>query len=134
MQTNICEILNNPKVYGVIYAITNSINKKVYIGKRLSRYLCSFDNYWGSGKIIKKAINKHGIQNFKKEILCVCYNDEDLNFKEKYYINKYNTVRPCGYNIAIGGFTMDEYKALNGWRETIPNYVKDYVSVNHFMR
>ncbi len=32
-----------------------------------------------------------------------------------------------------GGFTMAEFKALNGWRETIPEYVKDYVPINQYM-
>ncbi|MCD6149618.1 DEAD/DEAH box helicase family protein [bacterium] len=32
------------------------------------------------------------------------------------------------------GFTMSEFKALNGWRETVPEYVKDYVPVNQFMK
>jgi len=32
------------------------------------------------------------------------------------------------------GFGMSEFKALNGWRETVPEYVKDYVPVNQFMR
>ena len=30
-------------------------------------------------------------------------------------------------------FSFEEYKQLNGWREKIPMYVKDYVSVNKFM-
>ena len=32
------------------------------------------------------------------------------------------------------GFSMSEFKSLNGWRETVPEYVKDYVPVNQFMR
>ena len=32
------------------------------------------------------------------------------------------------------GFSMQEFKALNGWRDTVPDYVKDYVPVNQFMR
>jgi len=32
------------------------------------------------------------------------------------------------------GFTMSEFKALNGWRETVPEYIKDYVSINQFMK
>ena len=32
------------------------------------------------------------------------------------------------------GFGMTEFKALNGWRQTVPEYVKDYVSVNQYMR
>jgi type I restriction enzyme R subunit len=32
------------------------------------------------------------------------------------------------------GFTMSEFKALNGWRETVPEYVKDYVSINTYLK
>ncbi len=32
------------------------------------------------------------------------------------------------------GFTMQEFKALNGWRDIVPEYVKDYVPVNQYMR
>ncbi|MBK8296856.1 MAG: DEAD/DEAH box helicase family protein [Saprospiraceae bacterium] len=32
-----------------------------------------------------------------------------------------------------GGFSMSEFKALNGWRETIPDYVKDYVPINQYL-
>jgi type I restriction enzyme R subunit len=32
------------------------------------------------------------------------------------------------------GFSMLEFKALNGYRDTVPEYVKDYVSVNQYMR
>lgn len=32
------------------------------------------------------------------------------------------------------GFSMQEFKALNGWREIVPEYVKDYVPVNQYMR
>jgi type I restriction enzyme R subunit len=32
------------------------------------------------------------------------------------------------------GFTMSEFKELNGWREIVPEYVKDYVSVNTYLK
>ncbi len=32
------------------------------------------------------------------------------------------------------GFTMSEFKDLNGWREVVPEYVKDYVPVNVYMK
>jgi len=32
------------------------------------------------------------------------------------------------------GFSMSEFKALNGWRDVVPEYVKDYVPVNQFMK
>lgn len=32
------------------------------------------------------------------------------------------------------GFSMQEFKALNSWRDTVPEYVKDYVPVNQYMK
>lgn len=29
--------------------------------------------------------------------------------------------------------TMKDFRDLNGWREVVPEYVKDYVSINAFM-
>lgn len=31
------------------------------------------------------------------------------------------------------GFSMQEFKALNDWREIVPEYVKDYVPINQYM-
>jgi len=33
-----------------------------------------------------------------------------------------------------GAFTMEEYQSLNGWRNKVPEYVKDYVPVNQYMK
>lgn len=84
----------------VIYKVTNLINNKIYIGQDSKNK----QNYFGSGKIIKKAINKYGIENFKKEILEICSNVDELNQAEKYWIEKLNSTNPdIGYNISFGG-------------------------------
>jgi len=84
----------------VIYKVTNLINNKIYIGQDSKNK----QNYFGSGKIIKKAINKYGIENFKKEILQICYNVDELNEAEKYWIEKLNSTNTdIGYNISFGG-------------------------------
>ena len=31
------------------------------------------------------------------------------------------------------GFSLKEFKALNSWKDKIPEYVKDYISVNQYM-
>lgn len=84
----------------VIYKITNLINNKIYIGKTINDKL----DYYGSGIIIKHSINKHGIKNFKKDIIDNANSVNELNEKEKYWIKYYNsTDLTIGYNIGIGG-------------------------------
>lgn len=89
-------------MYGYIYLTTNLVNGKQYIGKHKSE---AFDeNYKGSGILIRKAIDKYGIDNFSCEVLCECFSDEKLNEKEIYYIKLYDAVNNENfYNIASGG-------------------------------
>ena len=88
------------KQYNYIYLITNKINGKIYIGKHSTDNLN--DGYMGSGKLIKKAIQKYGIENFTKEYLAFCDTEEKLNWFEKFYIKKYKA-REAGYNLTDGG-------------------------------
>lgn len=84
----------------VIYKIINLINKKIYIGKTISYKI----DYFGSGILIKKSIKKYGLQNFKKEIIDNASSINELNEKEKYWINYFNsTDLNIGYNIGKGG-------------------------------
>ena len=55
-------------MYGYIYITTNLLNGKKYIGKHKSSEF-EFDKYYGSGKYIKAAIKKYGLENFKCELL-----------------------------------------------------------------
>lgn len=84
-----------------IYKTVNLCNNKQYIGKH---YGLIDDNYLGSGILLKKAIQKYGIENFKKEILYISNSEEENREKEKFYIQFYNAVEnPQFYNIAEGG-------------------------------
>lgn len=89
-------------MYGYIYLTTNLINNKIYVGQHKSSTI--YDNYLGSGVNFKKALKKYGRNNFKKEILTTCDNEEELNLKEMYYIELYNAKDiTIGYNISQGG-------------------------------
>lgn len=89
-------------MYGYIYKTTCLVNNKIYIGQHKKSY---FDNkYYGSGNKICKAINAYGIENFKCEILCKCDSLDELNRKEIYYIDLFNSTNgEIGYNITLGG-------------------------------
>lgn len=83
-----------------IYKITNKINQKIYIGKHASKR----KNYWGSGKKIKLAIKKYGKENFYKEIIEECTNEEQLSDREIFWINYFDARnKNVGYNILEGG-------------------------------
>lgn len=84
-----------------IYKITNLVNGKQYIGKHYGELN---DSYLGSGKLIKKAIEKYGKENFKKEILYIAKDNSEANLKEKEFIKVYNAVkREDFYNLHEGG-------------------------------
>lgn len=90
-----------------IYKITNKINNHSYIG--LSTHIEDRWNYhktaynWNreKSKILYKAFQKYGIENFYFEVLEECPISE-LCEKEQYYIDKYDTYKN-GYNMTSGG-------------------------------
>ena len=90
------------KTYNYIYLITNNINGKIYVGKHSTDNLN--DGYMGSGKILKLAYNKHGVEHFTKKILAFADTEEKLNWFERFYIKKYHCRdKSIGYNLTDGG-------------------------------
>lgn len=93
-------------MYMIIYKTTNLINGKIYVGKDS----INDPQYFGSGLILNRAIKKHGIHNFRKDILEQCKNSQELDEREQYWIKELNTIdRSVGYNIAKGGTGGDTF-------------------------
>lgn len=86
-----------------IYKIENKINGKIYIGqsieieRRWQKHLSASDDF-----IVHQAIRKYGKENFIFSILEEC-ELIDLNEKENYWINFYQSIVPNGYNMIPGG-------------------------------
>lgn len=99
-----------------IYIIRNTVNDKVYIGQSVD-YLYRFRkhretaarNNFKYKSYLYNAMNEIGIDKFYVELLESQI--EDYNEKEIYYIQKFNSLRPNGYNLAKGG---DWYPNLSG--------------------
>lgn len=86
-----------------IYKIENKINHKIYIGQSINpqerwKTHCTKKPKYRS--LIYNAIKKYGKESFTFEIIGWF---EDYNEKEIYYIQKYRSLVPYGYNICKGG-------------------------------
>ena len=81
-----------------IYKITNTKNGKVYVGKTNGKR----EYYFGSGKLLKRAIEKYGKESFTIEVIEEC-SDDVANEREMFWIRNLNTIVPNGYNISLGG-------------------------------
>jgi len=86
----------------VIYKTTNIINNKIYIGQTCRKE--RIDEYFGSGVKISLALKKYGKESFKKEIIDTANSLDELNEKEIYWINFFESYKDSvGYNIELGG-------------------------------
>jgi hypothetical protein len=106
-------------MYYLIYKITNQINGKIYIGSHKTKNLN--DGYMGSGKHLKYAQQKYGIENFKREILYVLNSAEEMYAKEAEIVTEDFISEKYNYNIKIGG--------LGGW-DHVNNDVKFRIAKN----
>ena len=109
-----------------IYKITNSINNRVYVGQSNG----ANPKYYTEGTVIRRAIKKHGRENFTKTILIEGeFNQKLLNELETHYIRLY---APHGtsisYNILPGGengvkgykFTEEQIKRISEAHKGLP--------------
>ena len=98
---------------GFVYLITNNLNQRKYVGKKFfwkpktrtvkgkkKKEIVPSDwkDYFGSNKHLQEDVEKHGAENFTREILHFCLNkgtctymelkeqmDRDVLIKEEYY-------------------------------------------------
>lgn len=88
-------------MYHLVYKITNLIDGKFYIGKHSTEDI--EDGYMGSGLLIRNAIKKHGVTNFKREILEICKTSAEAFAKEAKYCCLQVVENPLCYNLIVGG-------------------------------
>ena len=95
------EIIQLPEdCAGFVYEITNTVNGKKYIGKKLSKFKrfrpplkgrknkrrfkvdSDWQDYYGSSDALNDDIIKFGKEKFRREILFFCKNKAELNYVE----------------------------------------------------
>ena len=105
--TNLCNNVIGKDIKTGIYKITNQKTKECYIGQAVDlatrwkdHAKCGLGIDTPQGNKLYKAIQEFGIWNFSWEVLELC-SKEQLNEKEKYYINLYDS-KNFGYNSTSG--------------------------------
>lgn len=112
--------MSNLEIYGYIYMIENSSNKKKYIGqtvdrkKRMERHLQNMRN--GVQSKLYSAMRKYGEEVFTISILEAVYSKEEADEAEEFYIELFDTYHGDGYNMTLGGdgFVKGEHHPMYG--------------------
>lgn len=110
--------------YYYIYKTTNLINERFYIGRHSTNNL--EDGYLGSGSIIKQAINKYGINNFKCEVLEFCKSIEDVIKREEEIVTADFIQNPLCYNAKPGG--GNNYVVTVAWTDERKQQQRERIS------
>ncbi len=96
------------KYYGVIYKLT-SPKGKCYIGQTRKDPNKRWNNYKAlccrNQPKLFNALKKYGPENFVYEVIDHCDNQQNLDEKEKYYIQRLDAIKN-GYNQQLGGYSQ----------------------------
>jgi hypothetical protein len=103
------EEIDISKYKAFVYLITNLVDGRQYIGKKLTestitrpplkgqkrkrkiRKESDWRDYWSSSDELKADVERLGEENFKREILCYCLNKGSAS----YYEAKYQMLNEC---------------------------------------
>jgi len=90
----------------IIYKAQNKISGKCYIGQTIKTLDTRKEQHIKFSKtnnsIFYNALRSYGEDNFTWEIIEHVNSKQELNEREKYYINEYDSIRN-GYNMVAGG-------------------------------
>lgn len=123
---------------GYIYKITNDINEKVYIGQTIRTITERWKEHLKESRAnranhpIYRAMRKYGCEHFSIELIEEVSN-EQLDIREKYWIEQYNTYKN-GYNATYGGngYRNDYTEVYQLWLEGF--LIKEIAEKTHHKR
>jgi len=99
------------KKFHYIYKTTNTLTGRYYIGMHSTDVV--EDGYLGSGKRLRRSVNKHGAECHSREILEFCNSRKELIDKEKEVVTLEEIAKNDCMNLmpgGRGGFISDEHQ------------------------
>lgn len=113
-----------------VYIISNDVNSKVYIGQTTNLLRERFNQHYNNPEShVGAAMREIGKEHFSISILDdTATNLDELLEKEKYYINKYNSIQ-TGYNSMIqgkNGRIHSRVRFSSAIKKSIHKMLKDY--------
>lgn len=123
---------------GYIYCLSFGNGKK-YIGQSIKQWKERWKRHKSKHsfcKALHSAIEKYGYKDIEFEILEYCKTKEELNNRESFYIKKFNTISPNGYNLktkdtrTVYSFnTIVKMIKSHTHSDEIEKYLKKYIGV-----
>jgi len=108
--SNLCKLK-----YHYVYQTKNTVNGKTYIGRHSTNNL--LDGYVGSGKLLRRSINKYGKDKFICIILMFFDTYQESVDEEKWLVTKIYCEDKNNYNIVEGGSNPIMYGSNNpSWK------------------
>jgi len=129
------EVLNKPEDYITLDKLRKAVkaDRRIPLREFIENILEGIPAFKGKDELLEEEYEK---------FVSIYKPDSQYALGIKNYLKAYITdseVREIVETKQYGRFatnpkmSLDEYRALNGWRTIVPEYVKDYVSLNAFM-
>lgn len=102
------ELMKDGVPHGIIYLLLNVLTAKPYVGLTTTHLSLRVNNHLYESRkpsveqYISMAIKKHGIKSFVIVIL-ERPRLQDLSEREVFWISKFKSMKPNGYNLTTGG-------------------------------
>ena len=127
----------------IVYLTINLVNNKKYIGVHKTATPEVFDGYLGCGvernapssykrskTPFQYAVNKYGVDSFKRTTLYTFDNEDDAYTIEEILVNESWISRPDTYNVALGGKCGASQKIECYQYDLNGNFIRSYESYN----
>lgn len=119
---------------GYLYETTNLVNGKLYVGISYQKKNWKFRSwYLGSGKVLRRAVEKYGRENFSARLLKYAFSLDELSSLERItiseYKDKYGSERL--YNLTAGGIGGASFGNKHALGHHLSDEHKAVISLTH---